>query len=339
MDAEFVKAREKIYQLYSHLHLCDSVFMEVYKLELFRFQYKYNTIYQKYCKNLGVFDYDVTSSSQIPFLPIIAFKNYAIKTGTFEAEIIFSSSGTTGSTRSHHHVNSVSFYLENAGRIWNSRFNGMSQYCFLALLPGYVEREDASLICMVNHFMSESTQKGNGFYLNSYKALFDQLAMAKRDHIPTVLFGVTHALLDFCQHYRFNFENLIVIETGGMKGQKKEITKFQMHEILKNVIGTDNIYSEYGMTELLSQAYTSEGTKFDSNPYFHVMIKQLHDPLSNEKVGKPGVVCVMDLANIDSCAFIQTEDLGTFYANGQFEILGRLDQSDVRGCNLLVLDG
>jgi Acyl-protein synthetase, LuxE len=305
--------------------------------DLFHFQYKYNVIFQEYVRNLGINVKDVSSTDKIPFLPISAFKHHEVKTGNFDTEDLFLSSGTTSTVvRSKHFVRDLSHYLQNTVYIWSTYFQNISEYCVLALLPGYLEREGSSLISMVQHFVQLSKYDESGFYLRDHKALYDKLLHNKRHQIPTVLFGVTYALLDFVAAFEMDFPELIVMETGGMKGQRKEMTKAELHEVLKPGFGVRHIYSEYGMTELFSQAYATESILFKPNPFIEIIIHQVNDPLTSEKIGKPGIISVIDLANIDSCAFIQTEDMGILYEDQQFEIIGRLNAADMRGCNLMV---
>jgi len=308
-----------------------------YIIDLFHFQYKYNSIYQEYIHNLGLNAKDVTSVAKIPFLPISAFKHHDVKTGIYDAEDLFLSSGTTSTVlRSKHYVRDLKLYLQNTEKIWSLYFSPIKNYCVLALLPGYLEREGSSLISMVQHFVQSSDYDESGFYLRDHEALYAKLLHCKNQNIPTVLFGVTYALLDFVARFKLDFPALIVIETGGMKGQRKEMTKKELHDVLQPGFKVEHIYSEYGMTELLSQAYATEGILFKPNPCIDIVIHQVNDPLSIEKLGKPGIISVIDLANVDSCAFIQTEDMGILHVDGSFEIIGRMDSADVRGCNLMV---
>lgn len=308
-----------------------------YIFDLFHFQYKYNVIFQEYVCNLGINVQDVTSIDQIPFLPISAFKHHNVKTGDFTEEDLFLSSGTTSTVvRSKHFVRDLHHYLQNTVFIWSTYFQNISNYCVLALLPGYLEREGSSLISMVQYFVQLSKYDESGFYLRDHMALYDKLLHNKKNRIPTVLFGVTYALLDFVASFQLDFPELIVMETGGMKGQRKEMTKTELHEVLKPGFGVSHIYSEYGMTELFSQGYATENVLFKPNACMDIIIHQVNDPLTLEKMGKPGIISVIDLANIDSCAFIQTEDMGILYEDQQFEIIGRLNAADMRGCNLMV---
>ena len=306
-------------------------------LDHFRFQHKYNPIYGEFCTNIGFFDVNNVTPDTIPYLPISAFKHHEVKTGLYDAEKIFTSSGTTSAQPSCHHVRDIRHYLSNTEKIWNIHFNQVESYCFLALLPGYLERTGSSLISMAEYFITKSKYPESGFYLREYDRLYTSLLHCKtNNNIPTVLIGVSHALIDFGESHPMHFNDLIIIETGGMKGTRKEITKAALHSIITQHFGTTNVYSEYGMTELLSQSYTFQNTKFKPNPYLNLTIKQPNDPLTDEKLSKPGIICIRDLANIDSCAFIQTEDMGIKYADGSFEISGRIDAAEWRGCNLLL---
>jgi acyl-coenzyme A synthetase/AMP-(fatty) acid ligase len=336
MDSVFVQHRDQIYKKFSTLNSGHHLLLEGYFLGLFQFQYKYNDIYRDYCNNLGVSPSKVLKIDQIPYLPISAFKHYEVKTGTYKAEEIFYSSGTTSTNRSHHHVRDLTHYLQNTALIWQNYFGPVAEFCFLALLPGYLEREGSSLISMVDHFIKLSKYAESGFYLRNHDDLYQKLLHCKQQNIPTVLFGVPYALLDYIEQYALSYPNLMIVETGGMKGKREEMPKEALHEILKKHFGVAHIYSEYGMTEILSQAYTKGDQLFQQNQYFNVTTHQINDPLSNEKFGKSGILCIADAANIDSCAFIQTEDMGRVFHDGTFEILGRLDISDIRGCNLLV---
>lgn len=337
MQHQLIQDRNQILSFLDTYQKAPSDFnQETYMMALFHFQYKYNKIYHDYCDSLKIFPANIQKSVQIPHLPISAFKYHEVKTGSFEAEEIFVSSGTTSSTRSRHSIKSLAFYQENTTKIWNQYFKEVSNYCIYALLPGYLERDGSSLISMVNHFISLSPYKQSGFYLRNHQDLYNNLLWAKSHNIPVVLFGVTYALLDFAADYPMSFPDFMLIETGGMKGQRTEISKKELHQILKKAFGTEKIFSEYGMTELQSQAYTTQGTFFSNNILLQVHTRQINDPLSLELPGKSGILAVTDFANIDSCAFILTEDQGICYADGRFEIIGRLTTADIRGCNLLL---
>jgi hypothetical protein len=336
MSNDFDTIRNQLYAQYYQLVEIDSTLSDEYLMLLFAFQYKYNTIYNHYCNNLKISFKDIHDVNQIPYLPISAFKYHTVKTGDFESKEVFLSSGTTGSARSKHCIRSLDHYLKNTEMIWSHHFGNLEQYCFLALLPGYLERDGSSLISMVDYFIKKSKYKQSGFFLRNHQSLHETIKACQEKHIPVVLFGVAYALLDFTEAYDINYSDLIIIETGGMKGTRKEMTKEALHYTILEKTGHTKILSEYGMTELLSQSYTDGGMRFKHNNSLKIHTKQINDPLSFEKNGKPGIICITDLANIDSCAFIQTEDVGMVYENGDFEISGRLEASDLRGCNLLL---
>jgi phenylacetate-coenzyme A ligase PaaK-like adenylate-forming protein len=306
-------------------------------LKTFHFQYKYNDIYRTYCDNLRINPKEVIQWAEIPCLPISAYKYHEVKTGQWAPQETFMSSGTTSNTiRSKHFIKSTSFYHQNAAEIWSQQMGDAKKYCYLALLPGYLERDGSSLISMVHHLISASIYEHGGFYLREDDRLLHTLQSNHHNAIPTVLFGVSYALLDFIENHTVCYPDLIVIETGGMKGQRAEITKAELHAKIKAGFGSSHITSEYGMTELLSQAYAKENGIFRMHDRLRVKITQINDPLTTEKVGKSGIVNVIDLANIDSCCFIQTQDVGIDHGSDEFSILGRLDEADLRGCNLMI---
>ncbi len=304
---------------------------EKFAVDIFNFQWKQNQIYREYCNLLEIEPKDVTKLEDIPFLPISFFKTREIKTGTWKTEKIFKSSGTTGQ-RSTHHVRDETFYHFITETIFNQHFSNLKSFKILALLPSYIEQGDSSLISMVNHFM-RSTQKGGGFYMENYT---DLKAALISNEDPKVLFGVSYALLDFIdKNGPFSgLKNLIVIETGGMKGRREEITRQELHQRIKSGFGIESVYSEYGMTELLSQAYGKNGL-FSFPRWGKVMIRDINDPFSYVDKGATGGINVIDLANINSISFVETEDLGRITQNSQFEVMGRMDNTDIRGCNLL----
>ena len=307
-------------------------------IHLFQYQYKYNSIYREWVDNLKVLPSEVREISDIPFLPISAFKHHKVHCKKVEEQVIFTSSGTTGSTISKHYVFDLNFYLDNASQIFKEFYGPVEDYCILALLPSYLERNGSSLVAMVDYFIRRSKYAESGFFLYNHSELFSRLEQCKRENIPTILFGVSFALLDFIENRELSFPELMVMETGGMKGRKKEMTREDLHDKLSRGFGVEHVHSEYGMTELFSQAYSKELGVFVPGGTMKVIIKDISDPLSEQAHSKSGVINIIDLANIDSCAFIETQDLGVRYADGSFEILGRLDVSDIRGCNLMVAD-
>ncbi len=301
--------------------------------EVWKYQYQNNPLYRSFTKQINMAG---ENRNKICFLPISAFKQHDIKAGDWAYESIFESSGTTGSIPSRHYVRDTSWYLESCVKGWESVYGNVSEYSFLCLLPGYLERKGSSLVKMMDHFVKLSNFS-SGFYLNNHRELYQQLLENKSKQIPTVLLGVSFGLLDFVEKYTLKMPNLIVVETGGMKGRREEMTKEELHALLKSSFNTTTIHSEYGMTELFSQAYSKADGLFQPTPTLKIVITEITDPLSPEKLGKTGVVNVIDLSNIDSCSFIQTQDLGILYEDGSFRIMGRLDEADIRGCNLMVL--
>ena len=305
-------------------------------MDLFQYQADSNDTYQSYLAKTGIESSSVSSVEDIPFLPIELFKRFEIKTDVWTTEHIFKSSGTTSSARSQHHVRSIKNYLENAENIFESIFGPLNNYTVLALLPGYAP--ESSLVTMISHFINNGKTSLSQFVDRdaSLVELTRTLNICKERELPTILFGVTFSLLEIAKQMRFDFPELVIIETGGMKGRKEELTRNQIHEILINSFNVPAIYSEYGMTELLSQSYSKGHGLFSANDMFHVLPGDLYDPLSAGLLNKNARLNVIDLANVDTCAFIATADVGKVYADGSFEVLGRMDSSDIRGCNLLM---
>jgi phenylacetate-coenzyme A ligase PaaK-like adenylate-forming protein len=305
-------------------------------LAVFQYQYKNNFLYKKYVDLLYIKPDNVVKIAQIPHLPIAFFKNYDIKTGNWATETTFTSSGTTGATTSRHAVKSLNWYLQNTVQGFDTLYRHPKNYCWLALLPSYLEREGSSLIAMTQHFIEISEYKESGFFLNDLENLAKTLEKCRKDNIPTVLIGVSFALLDFAAAFPMNLEHIILMETGGMKGRKKEITKQALHETLKNAFQLPEIHSEYGMTELLSQGYSKGNNIYEPALTMRIFIRDITDPFELLPPLRTGIINVIDLANIDTCSFIATDDLGKMHPNGTFEVLGRVDNSDMRGCNLLI---
>lgn len=303
-------------------------------LSLFRFQYLHNKVYQQYCNLLNIAPETVFEIEKIPFLPISFFKTHRVITTEFHPEKIFLSSSTTGQQPSRHEIKELSLYEKSFLHTFSLFYGDPSQYVFLALLPGYLERENSSLVYMMNELVLRSGKKESGFYLRNYKELSLVLSKLKSQGQKTILFGVTFALLDLAEQYPVNFPELIIFETGGMKGQRQELVKEEVHSVLKKAFHTPTIHSEYGMCELLSQAYSYGDNLFQTPPWMQLLLRDEKDPLHVSKDLKSGVINVIDLANFYSCAFIATDDLGQI-REGKMEILGRLDQAEVRGCNLL----
>ena len=306
-------------------------------LEVFKFQFEHNAVYRSFCDLLYKHPSDVTSLEQIPFLPIEFFKTHTIISTNKPTKATFTSSGTTGSIVSKHHVVDLDVYKQSFRTGFESFYGTIENYTVLALLPSYLEREGSSLVYMANDMILQSKQPESGFYLHDLEALKNTLTSLEAKGQKTLLIGVSYALLDLIEAYSFELKHTIVMETGGMKGQRKELVKSELHALLKQGFGVDTIHSEYGMTELLSQAYSKGGGVFKTPPWMKVLTRDPEDALSIQPIGKSGGINIIDLANINSCAFIATQDLGKIRSEGTFEILGRFDQSDIRGCNLMVL--
>jgi phenylacetate-coenzyme A ligase PaaK-like adenylate-forming protein len=305
-------------------------------LETFRYQAINCAVYKRYIETLSINPREITSLEKIPFLPIDFFKNHKIIVEGKQEEKVFSSSGTTGSIPSLHYIMDLSIYEESFRKAFEIFYGDPKQFAILALLPSYLERSGSSLIYMVDDLIKQSTYSESNYFLYNHEDLFKQLKSLKERNIPTILFGVTYALLDFIEKYPMNFPELIVMETGGMKGQRKEMIRKELHEMLYRGFGVSNIHSEYGMTELLSQAYSKGDGKFACPTWMKIMIRELNDPFSFLDINQTGGINVIDLANINSCSFIATQDLGKKLTGNVFEVLGRFDQSDIRGCNLLI---
>lgn len=305
-------------------------------LEVFHFQHKEIAIYRKFCDLLKIDPIKVKNLEDIPFLPIQFFKSHEIIAKGLSAQTVFTSSGTTGQITSRHLVADLKIYERSFLEGFIKRYGNPSDYVFLALLPSYLEREGSSLIYMVEHLIQASKNPHSGFYLHEMNALIEMLEFLEKQNKKVILIGVSYALLDLIEIKKFHLKNTIVMETGGMKGRRKEMIKEELHGILKDGFGVDKIQSEYGMTELLSQAYSFGDGIFQNPPWMKVLTRDTEDA-RRFVYGKTGGINVIDLANMHSCAFIATQDLGRVYENGTFEVLGRFDDSDVRGCNLMIL--
>jgi phenylacetate-coenzyme A ligase PaaK-like adenylate-forming protein len=304
-------------------------------LEVFQFQARENAVYREYLALLGVNAKEINRVEDIPFLPIELFKTHKITSGESDGEaLIFSSSGTTGTATSKHYVSQLEIYEKSFLRAFQQFYGSPSEYRILALLPSYLERTGSSLIYMVDRLISDSQHPDSGFFLADFDRL-RSILNAETDR-RTLLIGVSFGLLDFIEEEGITLQNTIVMETGGMKGRRKEMTREELHARLQKGFGIDSIHSEYGMTELLSQAYSKGNGIFYCPPWMKVLVRDTNDPLSILPSGSSGGVNVIDLANVYSCSFIATSDLGKTYPDGSFEILGRFDYSDLRGCNLMV---
>ncbi len=306
-------------------------------LTIFKHQFKNNKVYRSFCDLLYIHPSDVTEIKDIPFLPIQFFKSRKILSSLDEIQETFSSSGTTGSVTSKHFVTDISLYEESYLKGFHHFYGDIKEYTVLALLPNYLERKGSSLVYMVNDLIKKSDQPESGFYLNNLKELSEELLRLNHSEKKVLLIGVSFALLDLIEQHQFDLKNIIVMETGGMKGRRKELIREELHTILKNGFGVSQIHSEYGMTELLSQAYSKENGVFDCPPWMKILTRDTEDALTIQQPNKTGGINVIDLANYNSCSFIATQDLGKVHQNGSFEIIGRFDNSDIRGCNLMVL--
>lgn len=303
-------------------------------LEMFKFQYFNNPFYREYCDTIKRNPSNVNDITGIPFLPISFFKNRDIKTTDFEPEVVFKSSGTTGVATSRHLVKDAKVYKRSFLSCFEQFYGAVNQLCIVGLLPSYLEQGNSSLIFMVSELIRQSGHELNDFYLYDHKHLYQNLLRLEEQKQQTVLFGVSYALLDFAEKFSLNLQNTIIIETGGMKGRREEMTREEFYSQLRNAFGVQNIHSEYGMTELLSQAYGLNG-RLKTPAWMKVLLRDETDPFSYNS--KSGAVNVIDLANLYSCCFIATEDLGKFHPDSSFEVLGRMDNTDIRGCSQLVL--
>lgn len=299
---------------------------------LFEYQYERNDVYRSYCDLMNISPSDVHDLTEIPFLPIELFKTHHVSCEE-KSDIIFESSGTGGAV-SQHHVASLKRYEKSFNEGFRHFYGSPNAYHILALLPGYLERPNASLVYMCQDLIRQANPAFSGFYLNQFKELHHALHTLNQAAEPVFLIGVSFALLDFCEQFPMNLNHTIVMETGGMKGRRKELVREELHAKLKKGFGVANIHSEYGMTELLSQAYSKGNGLFEPSPSMKVFVRDVHDPKSVFKIGSGGLN-IIDLSNKDSCAFIATQDLGKCYENGSFEVLGRFEMADIRGCSLM----
>lgn len=329
--------------MYHHTDITETIFNEDFEkavLEVFRFQYNNNIVYRNYVDALKVNVSTIRTPESIPFLPIRFFKTHQVVTTHFNPTIIFESSGTTETINSKHYVKDTSLYEKSFTSCFRHFYGEIKDWCILGLLPSYLERENSSLVYMVQKLIEKSNHPYSGFYLYDFEQLAAVIKQVEQEKQPTLLIGVTFALLDFAAAFPTPFQYTTIIETGGMKGRKKELLRKEVHDILHRSFGNNAIHSEYGMTELLSQAYSKGNGIFKPPKWMRVLLRDEDDPLSikpldNEK--RRGVLNIIDLANIYSCSFIATDDLGILYADGSFEVTGRRDNSDLRGCSLLSL--
>lgn len=315
----------------------DSADFKTQTLAVFEWQYRHNKVYQTFCDHLRKSPKTVGELHEIPFLPISFFKSKRIVTGSANPQKTFTSSGTTGSVVSQHYVTDLSVYQQSFRQGFAHFYGDIKEYAVLALLPSYLERQGSSLIFMAEDMIQQSQHPSSGFYLHNLDELAETLIGLENQNQKTLLIGVSFALLDLIEKYQFSLKNTVVMETGGMKGRRKEMIRAELHGLLSDGFGVDKIHSEYGMTELLSQAYSSGDGVFQCPPTMDILVRDTEDPLTTLPNNKAGGLNIIDLANYNSCAFIATQDLGKKYDNGDFEVIGRFDDADIRGCNLLLL--
>ncbi len=327
-------------------------------IEVYRFQYANNPVYHAYVNALSIKDAGIRTITQIPFLPIRFFKSHSVQSTSSKPEKVFESSGTTSTANSHHLIKDITIYQKSFIAGFERMFGDAKDWCIIGLLPSYLERENSSLVFMVNELISRSGHGSSGFYLNEYDKLFETLKRLEQEKQKTMLIGVTFALLDFAEKYKLPLKYTVIVETGGMKGRREEMIREQVHDVLKASFEIPVVHSEYGMTELLSQAWSKGNGVFECPPWMRVLIRDDEDPLSvvsrlpiaigTAAVSRQlavggghsaviGAINIIDLANIYSCSFIATDDAGRLYSDGRFEVLGRIDNSDLRGCSLMVI--
>lgn len=306
-------------------------------LQVFSFQYQHNKVYHDFCNLLQQNPNTVKTLQEIPFLPIEFFKSKTVVSSEKKEEITFTSSGTTGSKTSKHLVTDLAIYKESFFKGFEAFYGDIKEYTVLALLPSYLERTGSSLIYMVDSLITASNNPKSGFYLHNLEELANKLQKLDKQGKKILLIGVSFALLDLIENYQFSLHNTIIMETGGMKGRRKEMIRQELHQQLQKGFGVSEIHSEYGMTELLAQAYSKGNGIFECPPWMRIFTRDPEDALSPAKANKTGGINVIDLANINSCSFIATQDLGRIISKNKVEILGRFDNSDIRGCNLMVL--
>jgi len=318
-------------------NLHNSKEFEKMALEIFQFQANNNLVYKEFLTYLQTDIPSIKNIAEIPFLPIQFFKSHKVFSSEESIQRIFLSSGTTGNEQSKHFVTDLSIYEESFTKGFEHFYGPIEDFVVLALLPSYLERDGSSLIYMVNDFIQKSKNEKSGFYLNNLEELAQNLEELDKNNEKVLLIGVSFALLDLVEKHKFQLKNTIVMETGGMKGRRKELIREELHQILRDGFGVENIHSEYGMTELLSQAYSKGNGIFECPPWMKILTRDTEDALTVLPEGKSGGINIIDLANSNSCSFIATQDLGKTYPNGLFEVLGRFDNSDIRGCNLMVM--
>jgi hypothetical protein len=313
---------------------------EALALKVFHFQYEQNLVYRHYCQTLKTDIHSIDSISKIPFLPVTFFKTHHIVSTQFTPATIFESSGTSKTINSKHLVKDLALYQESFSTAFNQFYGNPKEWCILALLPSYLERNNSSLVVMADQLIKESGHSKSGFYLHNMEQLKDTIIALEQQQQKTLLIGVTFALLDFAEQFPMPLTHTIIMETGGMKGRREEMTREQVHSILKSAFKLSAIHSEYGMTELLSQAYSLGNGIFNTPPWMKILLREEDDPFAIHAAGSKinsGAVNIIDLANLYSCSFIATEDAGKLYEDGSFEIIGRLDNTAIRGCSLMAV--
>jgi len=323
------------------LHAFDEIISPIqfkqHALELFKYQYENNTVYRSYCDLINNAYSEVSEVHQIPFLPIQFFKSHTVSCVSKAPDKIFLSSKTTGQIASRHFVNDLNIYHKSFEKGFHEFYGSIKDYAILALLPSYLERENSSLVYMANQLIHQSKHPLSGFYLDEWDQLINTLQTLEKEGKKTILLGVTFALLILIEKKKLNLNNTIIMETGGMKGMRKEFVREAIHSSFKKGFGVKNIHSEYGMTELMSQAYSKKNGLYNCPPWMKVLIRSTDDPFEIIQEEKTGALNIIDLANVESCAFIATQDLGKTHKDGSFEVIGRFDNSEIRGCNLIAL--
>jgi hypothetical protein len=305
-------------------------------LQIFNFQYEENIVYREWVNALGVPPYSVKTITDIPFLPVSFFKSHDVVSSLFTPEIIFESSGTTQAINSKHLIKDLHLYRQSFIKGFEKFYGNPNDWCIIGLLPSYLERKGSSLVIMVDQLIKLCGQTESGFYLNEFEKLFFVLQELENKKQKTLLIGVTFALLDFAKQFPMSLKHTVIMETGGMKGRRQEMTRQQVHTILTQKLGVEKVHSEYGMTELLSQGYSYGDGIFKTVPWMKILLRDEDDPLKIKLEGR-GLINIIDLANIYSCSFIATDDVGTLYKDESFEVLGRFDNSDIRGCSLMIV--
>ncbi len=337
MQALFPNTADVINRIFNN---ASTAFDEI-ALQVFHFQYYNNPVYKQFINALKISPDNVRVIKDIPFLPISFFKSHIVAATSFIPEYVFESSGTTGSVNSRHFIKCLSLYRESFVRGFELFYGPANEWCIIGLLPSYLERSTSSLVMMADELIKQSGHEQSGFYLYNHEKLYNVLLQLESKKQKTLLIGVTFALLDFAEKYSLQLKYTTVMETGGMKGRREEWTREQVHTFLQERLGVNKVHSEYGMTELLSQAYSQGDGIFSTPPWMKILIREEDDPLAvhecNNLKSINGAINVIDLANLYSCPFIATEDVGKLFPNGSFSVLGRLDNTDIRGCSLMVI--